>query len=198
MGKQTIIALSREYGSGGHEIAEKLSKRLNLPFYDRNLLDSIALEKNVSGIKLQQYDEKPRNRLLSRTIRGESNSPEEIIANMQFDYIKKKAHSGESFVIVGRCAEHVLKGYEGLITIFILGDIDARIKRVEDIRDVDAKEAEAIINRHDKKRKSYHNYHCDSRWGDSRGYDVTMNSTRLGVDATIDVLEDYIRRRMEI
>lgn len=197
MDKQVIIAVSREYGSGGHEIAEKLSKRFGLPFYDRNLLDEIATEKKTDGDSLRQYDEVPRKFLLSRTVRGYSNSPEEIIAQMQFDFLKGKADKGESFVVVGRCAEDILKGSPALIPLFILADMDTRIKRIEAVRNMTAEEAKAAIYRHDKKRKSYHNYHCQTKWGDARNYDLCMNSGRLGIDKTADYLEAYIREKMQ-
>lgn len=197
MAKQIIISISREYGSGGHEIAEKLAQRLQLPIYDRNLLEHMAEEKAIDGKRLKKYDESPRKILWSRTVRGYSNSPEENIAHMQFDFIRSKADSGESFVIVGRCSEDILKDYEGLISIFILGDMEEKIQRIMRVRNMTKEDAEAAIYRHDKKRKSYHNYYCTSKWGDSRAYDLCLNSSKMGTDKTVDMLEDYIRFRME-
>ena len=130
---QTIISVSREFGSGGHIIAEKIAKDHGLKFYDRHLLDEIAYENNVKVEVLEKYDEKPRNAFLSRRVGAFSNSMEEILAEMQFDYIRKKADSGESFVIVGRCAETVLTGHTGLISIFVVGDDEAKLKRVEEV-----------------------------------------------------------------
>ena len=123
MDKQVIISIGREFGSGGHEIAQNLADRFGLPLYDYNLLREIASEKNVSAANLEQYDEVPKKGF-SKTVRGFNNSPQLNIAYMQFDFLKKKAAEGESFVVVGRCSEEVLKEYEGLITIFILGDMD--------------------------------------------------------------------------
>lgn len=197
MEKQMIIAISREYGSGGHEIAKMLSERFGIAFYDRNMLDEIANEKDVDVDRLHKYDELPRRMLFSRTVRGYSNSPEEVIANFQFDYLKKKAECGESFVVVGRCAEYVLREYPGLITIFILGDEEEKRKRIQEVRNVSEAEAEGIMYRHDRKRKSYHNYYCPNKWGDSRGYDITVNSSKLGLKKTADLLESFIRIRTE-
>ena len=195
MAEQLIIAISREYGSGGHVIAEALAKRFNLPLYDRNLLDHIAAEKNGNIETLRKYEEKPRKLFMSRTVKGYCNSPEEVIANMQFDFLRKKAESGESFVVVGRCAETILKQYKGLISIFILADMDVKNKRVQEVRRMSQKEAQAAINRHDRSRKMYHNHYCDIKWGDSRNYDISVNSSRLGIDRTTDMLESYIRER---
>lgn len=195
--RQVIISISREFGSGGHEIAERLSKIFDLPFYDRNLLDEIAGEKKVKVENLQRYDEAPKNHIFSRTVRGHSSSPEINIAEMQFDWIKKKAQSGESFVIVGRCSETVLKGHEGLITIFVLGNMEAKIERIMERYDLNRKDAISKINRHDKNRQAYHNHHSDMKWGDSRNYDLCINSSSLGEEQTINILEDYVRKRME-
>lgn len=195
MAKQIIISVGREYGSGGHEIARKLAERFSLPFYDRKILDEIANEKNVDADTLHKYDEAPKNPFFSRTVRGFSNSLEEVVANMQFDYIKSKADSGESFVVVGRCSEMVLKDYEGLISIFILGDEDVKAERVSKNRGISIDKAKAVMYRHDKKRKSYHNYYFPNKWGDSRCYDMTINSSKQGIDTTIDLLENYIRVR---
>lgn len=196
MDKQFIIAISREYASGGHDIAEELAKRLGLPLYDHNLLDEVAEKKGMNVASLNKYDEAPRRRLTSRTIRGYSNSPEEAIAEIQFNYLKEKAASGESFVVVGRCAESVLADVPGLIPIFILADEDAKIERIMRIRNMSQKEAFATMKRHDGHRKSYHNHFCEMNWGDSRAYDLCVNSTAMGIPKTIDFLEDYIRFRM--
>lgn len=193
---QVIISIGREFGSGGHEIAEKLSKRFGFSMYDVNLLREIAVEKNLDHTLLEKYDEVPKKRFISRNVRGYSNSPEENIANIQFEYLQKKAREGKSFVVVGRCSEAILKEFEGLITIFVLADRDKKIERVSGIRQISAAEAESVMHRHDKKRKEYHNYYCTGKWGDSRNYDISINSSKLGIDKTTDYLENYIRERM--
>ena len=192
--KQLIVSISREYASGGKEIAKELAKRLGIGYYDRNMLDEIAAERLGSADKLRNFDEVPK-RWLSRTVRGMTSSAEENVAQIQFDYMLKKAESGESFVIVGRCAEEILSEYAGLIRIFILADDDQKAQRVCQLRDVNIDEARGIMLRHDKKRKAYHNYYCDIKWGDSRGYDICINSSRLGIERTTDLLENYIRTR---
>ena len=190
---QKIIAFSREFGSGGHEIAERIAKACNLAFYDRNLLDEIAKEKLVDAGLWEQFDEAPKNRIFHRTVRGHSSSPEENLARMQFEFLEKKAQSGESFVIVGRCAETVLHGTEGLITIFILGDRPAKIKRIEEKYKLSEAEAIAKMSRDDKHRKMYHNKYSKYKWGDSRNYDLCINSSILGVDGTVKLITQYIQ-----
>lgn len=198
MAKQIIISIGREYGSAGHAIGELLATIFDIPFYDRNLLDEIAEKKQGNGENLRKYDETPRKTLFSRTVRGFSNSPEENIANMQFDYLREKAASGESFVIVGRCAEHVLKGHPALVSFFILGDPEEKAKRIMELRHCSEDEAKAHMARHDKKRKAYHNYYCQGKWGDSRNYEFSINSSKMGMEKTAAMMEYYIRARLDM
>ena len=198
MEKQLIISVGREFGSGGHAIAELLAKRFDLPLYDSNLLEKIAERKSLNVKHLEKYDEIPKNRLFSRNVMGYSNSPEEAIANLQFDYLRQKADSGASFIIVGRCAEEVLKGNPALTTIFVLGDMEAKVARIMELYQVSEQKAENIVVSTNKKRKNYHNYYCTKQWGDSRNYELSINSSRLGLIATADIIEDYIRRKMNL
>ena len=196
MAKPLIIAIGREFGSGGHVIGETLAKRFDLPLYDSYILSEIALSKNLDIEELEKYDEVPKIPFFSKSRRGYSNSPSENIAKMQFEYLRDKAEKGESFVVVGRCSETMLKGYPGMISIFILGDKAAKIERIKTLNHISAVEADIIISRKDKQRKSYHNYYCAVKWGDSRNYDISINSTPLGIEGTADALETYIRARI--
>lgn len=195
MEKQLIISLGREFGSGGHIIAQQLAERYKIPLYDSNLLRDVAVEKEMNAEKLQKYDENPKNVLFTRTVRGYSSSPEENIARMQFDYLKSKADAGESFVIVGRCAESVLKGNPNLISIFILGDMEQKIIRTMESNNISKEKAVMLIEQQDKKRKTYHNHYCEGKWGDSRNYDLSINSSKLGLDETTRIIAEYIDSR---
>lgn len=191
MGKQLIISIGREFGSSGHEIAEIIAKDLNLPLYDRSLLENIAEEKGFSLDTLQQYDEKRKNVFISRSVRGYSNSIPDAIAQVQFDYIREKAASGESFVVVGRCAEVVLKDNPRLFSVFVLGDKDAKQKHVMEKYHLSADDALSKMKRHDMNRKAYHNSYSKTKWGDSRGYDLCINSSKLGIENTVKLIEFY-------
>ena len=102
MEKQLIISVSREFGSGGHEIASELARRFDLPLYDRNILEQIAQKHNLNIRRLEPYDEAPKNIFTSRNVKGFSNSPEEQVAQMQFRYLRARAEEGGSFVVLGR------------------------------------------------------------------------------------------------
>lgn len=195
MKNQLIISVGREFGSGGHEIAQKLADHYHLTFYDHNLLDEMAAGKGLDKDSLKEFDEKKHNKLLSRTVRGMNNAPELNVAQLQFDFIKEKAAEGKSFVIVGRCSEFVLKENPGLITFFVLGDRDEKTERIMRIHQMSRQAAEALMQEKDWKRKRYHNSHCPNKWGDSRNYDLSVNSSKLGVEETVKILIQYIDAR---
>ncbi len=198
MSSQFIISIGREFGSAGHEIAQHLAEHYNIPLLDHNLLDEIALEKNVDANKLKHHDEKIRKPGLYRTVKGLSSHPEDNVAFLQFDYLRKKAQKGESFVIVGRCSEDILKEYDGLISIFILGDMESKVERIKNIYDLSDFYARKLIKEKDMKRKLYHNSYCEGKWGDSRNYDISINSSKTGLDNTLKLLIDYIDIRRNL
>ena len=197
MSKQVIITIGRQFGSGGHEIARKIAAKLDLKLYDKNILEEIAKEKHVESDDLKKLDEKPRGLFGSRRVRGHSNSMQDHLAHMQFEYIENKAKEGESFVVVGRCAEHVFKEHDSLISIFVLGDEEVKMHRLMESEGWEEKEALHEMEKRDGIRKAYHNSHTLSKWGDSRTYDLCINSSRLGIDGTVDALVAYIQRRIE-
>ena len=184
---QFIISVGREYGSGGHEIASRLAEKFDIPMYDRNMLDQMAERNGIDAEDLHKHEEMKRQGL-TRTVRGHSSSVQDTIAKLQFDFIREKAESGESFVVVGRCAENVLRDNPALISIFIRGDEAAKTERICRLYKLNKIEAKAKMYRHDKKRKAYHNYYSKMKWGDSRGYDFCVNSSLMGVEATAEAL----------
>jgi cytidylate kinase len=198
MSNQKIISIGREYGCGGRAIAEKIAEHYGLPLYDKNLLKEVAKTLDIDADNLEKYDEVPKNIFASRTVNGYSNSVQENIAHLQFDELKKKADGGESFVVVGRCAETVLKDSPALISIFVLGDKEFKIDRTVKGLSVSREEALNLMKINDKKRKSYHNYYCEGKWGDSRTYDITINTSKLGVDLAAKILIDYIDKRSKV
>lgn len=195
MGKQLIITVGREFGSGGHIIAAKLAEHFGIQLLDSNILAEVAKKSNASEEYLKKYDESARNLFFSRTVNGFSNSPEEIIAQMQFDYIKHKADAGESFVVIGRCADYILRENPALVRVFILGDTEAKIKRTAEREGISEDKAKIRMEQADKRRKYFHNTHSENKWGDSRSYDITVNSSKLGLDSTAELLIKYIELR---
>lgn len=194
MGKQIIISVGREFGSGGHEIAEKLAKHYDIPLYGKEIFEHVEGQGSISADVAEYFDEKPVNPIFYPVSYYGNGLPlEQTVANHIFDFIRKKGVEEQaSFVIVGRCAEYVLRDNPNMLSIFILGDKECKQKRVMEKYDLDEKAALNRMKKEDKMRKTYHNFYADGKWGDSRSYDVCVNSSTLGVDKTVEALITYI------
>ncbi len=105
----------------------------------------------------------------------------------------KLASSGDSFVIVGRCSEYILKEYSCLVSAFITGETDTKRSRITDKYNMSPEDALKLMKKKDWMRKAYHNYYCTGKWGDSRNYDLCINSSKVGVDGAALIIEEYIR-----
>ncbi len=197
MRKQIIITIGREYGSGGHYIAQQLAARLGIRLYDRALIDGTVEASGYQQELVDKNDEKPVNIFLSRRVSGYSNSIEENVAEQVFSFLRGRAESGESFVVVGRCSDSVLRHNPNALHFFILADKETKMERIVSLYHLSEKEALDKMLHTDKRRRTYHNYYSDMKWGDSRGYDLCVNSGRLGIEQTIDVLMEYVRRFQE-
>ena len=195
MSGQFIVSISREFGSGGHDIAKAVAEHFGIPLYDKNILDEIGKEKGVDMSEFSSSDEKMINVFTSRTVMGFNNSPEYALAHMQFDFIKEKADSGESFVICGRCADSVLSENDALISVFVHADDLAKTERIMRINDCSMPQAIKLIEKTDKRRREYHNQYCKTKWGEMSNYDLCVNSSRLGVEKTAEFLIDYVEKR---
>ncbi len=195
MDGQFIITIGREYGSGGKIIAEAIAKHYNIPIYEKNLLEEIAMKKHLDASGLYEYDESKKTPFFSRTVRGMSNSHTDNIAQLQFDFLKEKAEAGESFVVVGRASEYVLREFDCRISFFITADKDVKIERIMKMFDKSQIAAEDFCNLMDTNRKRFHNSYSNIKWGDSRGYDMCINSAKLDLYGTTMALIRYIDDR---
>lgn len=195
MDKQLIIALGREVGSGGHEIAEKLAKYYNIPLIDKNIIEEIANKKNVDATDLREVEKNFMFPLVNRNVRGFSSSIQENVYLLQFEHLQEKAKAGESFIIVGRCGEDILKEYDALVSIFVLGDKEIKRARIMERYGKNEFMAERMMREKDTERKRYHNSFCEGKWGDSRSYDISVNSSVLGIEGTAELLIDFIDRK---
>lgn len=196
MKQQIIITLGREHGSGGHYIADIISKELGIKLYDKDSIEKEIASAGYSEEMIRKMDEKPVNFFASRRIGKYSNSIEVNVAERTFAMLREKAAAGESFLIIGRCGEQVLKDNPNMISVFICGDPDFKLARVMEKMGLDADRAIDEIKSVDRSRKNYHNYYCNTKWGDARGYDMTIKSNVLGCEATAEMLVSYIRRFM--
>lgn len=194
MKSQIIVTIGREFGSGGHYIAEKVAEKLGITIYDKELLQQVIEHHGFTHDEIHKYDEKPTNFFLSRRVKNHSNSIEEIMAEKLFDFLQEKADSGESFVVVGRCSDYILKEYPNALRVFVLGDKEAKTERIMEVLGLSKRKAHIMMKKMDKKRKTYHNHYSSIKWGDSRGYHLSINSSLLGLDGTADMIVEMVEK----
>ena len=205
MDNKMIITIGRQYGSAGLEIGKKLAEELGVNLYDKEMLKRAAKESGLCEELFETHDEKPTNSFLYSLVMdtyslGYSSS---CYADMpinhkvflaQFDAIKKIADEGPC-VMVGRCADYALEDRKNVINVFIYADMDQRIRRIAQKYDLTDAKAKDIIVKTDKKRASYYNYYTNKDWGDAKGYDLCLNSGKLGVYGTVKVILEYLKVR---
>ena len=196
--KQIIITIGREYGSLGHMIADKVGEELGYPVLDRDFFRQMAINHSVDPKFIRDHDEKRRNPFTSSKRRGHSNSMEDIVAEMIFNYERELAETGESFIIVGRCAEWVLRDFPNLIRIFVTADDETKVQRISEMEDVDLVEAAKIVKKNDKKRGAYHEYYTGLKWGIANEYDLCINSGEIGVDGATKLILQYVEDWKEV
>lgn len=192
---QLIIAIDREFGSGGREIADIIGSELKLPVYEKNILENLGIHRQKDVQDLYYHDESPRWKLTSRTVRGLTNSNEAALASMEFDFLRDMARKGKSFIVLGHCADEVLKGYPSMVSLFVSAGDDFKIPRIMKEHGLDEEKAIEKMKRHNWKRKNYHNSYCEHKWGDSRNYDLCLRSDMLGTQKSADLLIDYINQK---
>lgn len=201
-----VITIARGFGSGGRTIGKMLSEKLDIPFLDRELIKRASEDSGISEALFGQSDEKTKGGLFSKKsvyTGGEMISPdkkaftsEENLFNFQAEAIKQFAEEG-SCIIVGRCADFVLKGMKNVVRVFVYADNDACLKNVADVKGVtDPKEAQKMINSIDKERAQYYKSHTGRDWNDARNYDLCLNSGELGFEKCVDIIADYIKIKL--
>jgi cytidylate kinase len=192
MKDQIIITIGRESGSGGHAIAKKVADAMGIPCYDKKkLVEGTAQISGMNKNYVRKLDEKPVGFPFSGRIGAFEESPESNVARMTFEYIRQIAASGESCVIVGRCADSVLKDNPNALRIFIVGDVEEKNKRLSNIQQITLEEADQERKETDRFRRAYHNFYSETKWGDSRAYDLIINSSRLGIQGTADYIKVF-------
>ena len=205
--KKFVVSIGREIGSGGKEIAEKLAKRLNISVYDKKLWEVAAQESGLDTTAFENADEQESNSFfgnmvalrnaLSGYFSGDSCMNSDALFGIQSEAIRIIAER-ESCITIGRCSEYVLRDHPRMVSIFITADSDDRIQRIMRKEGINEEKARDFMERGDKKRRSYHDYYATTEWGVARSYDLCINSSRLGIEGTVDFLYEYIKRKMQI
>ncbi len=179
-----VITIGRQFGSGGREIGQLLSESLGIPFYDRDLIELETLEK---------HDEKPVNRWFysipsqPNRLTGYGMPIADTLFVAQSEIIRELAQK-ESCIIIGRCADYVLREHPNLISLFIHAPMEERIKRIMRRYSLDDRQAKEFIRRTDKERASYYNYYTEKKWSGMESYHFCIDSSIFGVSGTVEKL----------
>ncbi|MDD6637610.1 MAG: cytidylate kinase-like family protein [Lachnospiraceae bacterium] len=201
-----IYTIGREFGSGGYEVGRMLAERLGIKLYDKELLAQAAKSSGFCKEIFENHDEKPTSSflysLVMDTYSGGSYSSAPFLDMplnhkvflAQFDTIKKIAEQ-ESCVIVGRCADYALADNPDCLNIFVHAEMEDRISWISKRKDLTENKARDLIQKTDKQRASYYNYYTCKKWGDSRSYDLCLNTSKISKEACVDMILEF-RNRM--
>lgn len=204
MAEHKIVTIGRQFGSGGHEIGNRLATRLDIPLYDNNLVRMVAEKLDIREETAQAVDETTLNSFLAGYVIAPMeystyiNAIEYIqplseqVYELQCEIIRKLAERG-SCVIVGRCADFVLRDNPNLINVFICADKEDRIKRIAQRYDLSERKAADRIKKIDRERKYYYESHTGLDWGSVQAHQMLLNASRLGMEKTVDILEELYK-----
>lgn len=202
-----VITISRQYGSGGKTVGAMLAKELGINCYSREILRMASEDSGINEQLFGMSDEKMRHagwfRLLSRPYEGELLAPEDKgftsddnLFNYQAKIIKQLAEK-ESCVIIGRCADYVLKDHPNVMSVFIHADRQFCLERSMERHSMSEKEMQKFIERTDMYRADYYSYHTGREWSDARNYDLCLNSARLGFEKCVKEIIAYKKIRFD-
>ena len=205
MEEKYIISIGRQLGSGGREIANRLAEQLNIPVYDKKLLEVTAKETGIDATIFESADEKESNPFMRGifALKGVMSSyPIGMGSCMDGDRlfelqseVMRNIVAKESCIIIGRCAEYVLRDHPHIHSIFITADMPDRIRRIMEHDGVNESKAREIAEKGDKKRRAYHDYYANSGWGAAETYDLCIKSSRLGIEGSVEIIRRFIENR---
>lgn len=197
-----VITISRQYGSGGRVVGEKLAKELGIAFYDNELITRAAKESGFAEAAFARAEEKATNSLLYSIAMGmnaygnqdfgfSSLSLDDKIFLAQSNIIRKVAEEGPC-VIVGRCADYVLKERSDVVHVFVHAGLDFRIKRATELYGISTEKAGEEVMKYDKRRSNYYNYHTSEKWGTLFNYDIAVRTDMGGIDHAVKVIKTFL------
>ena len=200
--KRAIVAIGREYGSGGHDIGKLVAKKLDIRFYDKEILTMAAKASGICEELFANHDEKAVPSYLFPLVPGMgevSPSAGDLPLNhrifmAQFEIITKIALEGPC-VIVGRCADYVLKGLPTLVSVFLYGEVEARIRRIMQEENLPYDKAKDYVRKLDKQRQTYYNFFADGNWGHRSNYNLMLNTTGITPDAAAETIITFLHGR---
>ena len=187
--KNRVITISREFGSGGRTIGKKTAEKLNIPCYDSQLIQKIAAESGFNEEYIKEAGEYAPGGFLSSALsyRGIAITTEDYIWEIQCRTITDLAQQGPC-VIVGRCADYILRDKADCLKVFIHADLDFRAKRIVEVYGEREQSPQQRLKDKDKRRAAYHRFYTDMKWGHAQNYDLTLNSGTLGIENCVNII----------
>ena len=190
--KKCIITINREYGSGGRIIAKDLAYRLQIPFYDEELINLMVKETGLASDYIKNVERKRSPSFFTDISFSYDNLPlEDQVSVSETDIVRQVALNSESCVIVGLCADYVLRDMDNLINVFIHAPFDERVERVRDVYGVREKKLERYIRKTDRGRKNYYQYSTGRDFTSAENYDIVINSS-IGLDMCTDLISAFV------
>ncbi len=188
-----IITISREFGSGGRTIGKRVAEELGIPCYDGEILEKVAAESGFAEEYIKDKGEYTHPSLLMSLFTNRSiytgPTNEDKIWIIQCKIIKELAEKGPC-VIVGRCADYILRERDDVMKVFVFADMDFRAKRIVEIYGEMEEAPAKRLREKDKRRAAYYHHYTDMDWGTSRNYDICLNSSFIGIDECVKILKD--------
>jgi cytidylate kinase len=198
MAGRDIITIGRQFGSGGHEVGRRLAAELGLTLYDKELLKMVAQESNICEQVLEDYDEKPTGSLLYSimmdiypSMNYVGSTLQQQVHQAQYDTIMKIGQKG-GCVIVGRAADYILRDNPRLTSVFVHADDEFRANRIMEYEHISREKALDMIAKADKKRASFYNFQTEKKWGHASSYNLSVDTSDLGIDGCVTLIRRYI------
>lgn len=202
-----VITIGRQLGSGGRDIGHKLAARLNMLFFDKELIRIAAQESGIQEDIFEEADEKRTHSLFGGLIDLRGFQPDEVYPNyylsnemlfkVQADVIRRLAGE-KSCLFVGRCSDYILKDHPRCLNVFVSADMSDRIRRVAATHNITEDKAEDFIQKIDKKRAEYYRYFSGKVWGAAPSYHLCVNSSALGIDETVSFICGFAEKKFEL
>ena len=203
--QNVVITIARQYGSGGRLIGKMLSEELGIPYYDRQLLQLASDDSGINEKLFANADEKVKGTALFKIAKKVYNGEkipadkEDAISNDRlFNYkakIIRELAEEDSCVIIGRCADYVLRDFDNVISVFIHADEEKCAARIGEIRRMEPKELRKHMSDVDKRRGMYYKYYTGRDWADARNYDVCLDSGKIGYRGCVEAIKQQIELR---
>lgn len=208
MQKNIVITIARQYGSGGRTVGEMLANRLNIHYYDKELMKLASEDSGINEALFNNADENVKNtsllyRIAKNVYSGELFPPDsddftsnDNLFNYQAKIIRQLAQE-ESCVIMGRCADYILKDYDNILSVFVHAPHDFCMEQAAKKHSMNERELERFVAKTDKNRAEYYRYHTGREWTDARNYDLCLDSSKLGYERCVEEIIAYMKVRFD-